>query len=137
MGERRKGREFALQILYAYDSSKLELNEVLKSFWIANTEFSEEIKTFTEEIVRGTCSRMEEIDSIIGTHSTNWKVSRMGIVDRNILRFAVYELLWRPDIPVRVTLNEAIEVAKQYGTEDSGSFINGVLDKVAKTVNKE
>ncbi|MBI2092817.1 MAG: transcription antitermination factor NusB [Deltaproteobacteria bacterium] len=137
MGERRKGREFALQILYAYDSSKLELNEVLKSFWITNTEFSEDIKTFTEEIVRGTCSRIEEIDSIIGTHSTNWKVSRMGIVDRNILRFAVYELLWRPDIPVRVTLNEAIEVAKQYGTEDSGSFINGVLDKVAKTVNKE
>jgi N utilization substance protein B len=137
MGERRKGREFALQILYACDSSKLEMDEVLKSFWLTNNEYSEDIKTFTEEIVRGTCSKMEEIDTIIGAHSTNWKVSRMGIVDRNVLRFAVYELLWRPDIPVRVTLNEAIEVAKQYGTEESGSFINGVLDKVAKTVSKD
>lgn len=137
MGERRKSREYALQVLYAIDSSKERPEEALRCFWVAHPEEQADVRLFTEEIVNGAVSRQEEIDSVITNLSTNWKLSRMAIVDRNILRMAIYELQWCKDIPGRVTLNEAIEIAKQFGTEESSSFVNGILDKVAKTLNKE
>ncbi len=137
MGERRKSREYALQALYAIDASKALADDALRLFWFSNPEESAEVRSFTEELVKGVALRGEEIDSVITGLSTNWKLSRMAIVDRNILRMAIYELQWCKDIPARVTLNEAIELAKQFGTEESGSFVNGILDKVAKTLNKE
>jgi N utilization substance protein B len=137
MGERRKSREYALQVLYAMDSSKDPAEDALKFFWVAHPEELADVRGFTEELVKGVESKREEIDSAITGLSTNWKLSRMAIVDRNILRMAIYELYWCGDIPARVTLNEAIEIAKQFGTEESGSFVNGILDKVAKTLNKE
>lgn len=137
MGERRKARECALQVLYSMDSSKINADDALRLYWHSHPEDSLEIKTFAADIVKGTSEKFEEIDNVITQYSTNWKISRMSVVDRNILRFAVYELMWCPTIPVKVTLNEAIEIAKQYGTEESGAFINGILDKVAKASNKE
>jgi N utilization substance protein B len=137
MGERRKARECALQVLYAMDASKVTAEEALKLYWQSHPEDSLEIRTFAADIVKGTSKKVEEIDNLITQYSTNWKISRMSMVDRNILRFSVYELMWCQTIPVKVTLNEAIEIAKQYGTEESGSFINGILDKVAKVSGKE
>lgn len=137
MGERRKAREFALQVMYAIDQSKLSCDEVLRRFWAVNHEVSAESRSFTEQLVKGTFERLQEIDDLISKYSANWKIGRMSVVDRNILRTAIYELNWCGDIPVRVTLNEAIEIAKVYGTEESGSFVNGILDKAAKGISKE
>jgi N utilization substance protein B len=90
--------------------------------------------TFTERIVRGVVQHRDGIDQRITDSSTNWRVQRMALVDRNILRIAVYELVYLPEIPPRVILNEAIEIAKRYGTADSGAFINGILDRIANQV---
>jgi N utilization substance protein B len=138
MGERRKGREVALQILYGIDvAPSHDPKEALNIFWSENPSVSAEAKAFIEQLVTGVCGNKDSIDEMIGQHSSNWKISRMAVVDRNILRLAIYELKWCADIPLRVTLNEAIEIAKQFGTEESGAFVNGILDKVAKSVNKE
>lgn len=136
MGERRKSREYALQVLYSIDISKTSVEEALKHFWKTNQEKNDDVRSFTDELVQGMAAKQEEIDELINNFSSNWKLSRMTAVDRNILRMSVYELKWCDDIPVRVTLNEAIEIAKQYGTEDSSAFINGILDQVAKQVDK-
>lgn len=137
MGERRKSREFALQILFGMDMTRSSASEALRLFWATNNSASNDVRSFTEEIVRGAEEKSGELDSLISNFSSNWKITRMSATDRNILRLAVYELKFCKDIPARVTLNEAIEIAKQYGTQDSGSFVNGILDKVAKSLNKE
>lgn len=137
MGERRKAREFALQAMYAIDQSKLSPAQALACFWAGNNDLPDDLRSFTERLVLGACERSQEIDQIITTHSANWKIQRMSVVDRNLLRLAIFELKWCDEIPLRVSLNEAIEIAKQYGTEESGSFVNGILDKVAKGLNKE
>ena len=138
MGERRQAREFALQVMYSIESSGMSAIEALRLFWGLNEcNASAETKSFTEDLVCGTADKLSEIDAVIGNHSTNWKISRMSAVDRNIMRMAIYELHFCPDIPARVTLNEAIEIAKQYGTEESSAFVNGILDRVAKELNKE
>ena len=96
----------------------------------------EEVKTFTRQIIDGVSTNVREIDQLVESHSTHWKVSRMASVDRNILRMAVFELLYCQDIPASVTINEAIEIAKKYGTEESGAFVNGILDHIAKALKK-
>ena len=131
MGNRRKGREFALQILFEIEFSHEKLKQALEVFWNEN-EASPEIKSFTEDLVSGTLRNASEIDAMIEGSSTNWKLSRMASVDRNLLRQATYELLYLKDIPASVTINEAVEIAKKFGTEESSSFINGILDKIAK-----
>lgn len=136
MGERRKARETALKTLYSLDLSGADTHSPL-TLHDANEEASAETLAFAEELVKGVITNQEEIDSIITSFSSNWKISRMAVIDRNILRIGIFELKWRPDIPARVTLNETIEIGKQFGTEESGSFINGILDKVAKSINKE
>ena len=89
------------------------------------------VQDFAEELVQGVKGHQEEIDAMLGRYSTNWKVSRMALVDRNILRMACFELLHLPDVPPKVTLNEAVEIAKRYGSTDSSAFINGILDRIA------
>jgi len=130
--KRRRSREYALQILFQLDLTDSEFDDlVFKEFWEGNEE-EEEVKEFTYAIVKGTRENIKTIDEIIEKVAEHWTLDRMAVVDRNILRAATYELFYRPDIPPSVTINEAIEISKKYSTEDSASFINGVLDKIRK-----
>lgn len=131
MGNRRKAREFGLQILFEVEFSHLKLRNVFDEFWGEN-QATPEIRAFTEALVEGTLRNLREIDRVIEVCSTNWKLSRMASVDRNLLRQAAFELLYVDDIPSSVTINEAVEIAKKFGTLESSSFINGILDKIAK-----
>ncbi|OGQ23405.1 MAG: transcription antitermination factor NusB [Deltaproteobacteria bacterium RIFCSPLOWO2_02_FULL_44_10] len=135
MGNRRKSRECALQILYQRDFSSAEHRFVSENYW-NEAGIDEETKVFALELINGVDRCREELDAIIARHSENWKLQRMAAVDKNILRIATYELLHCPDIPMKVTINEAIEIARRFGTEQSSSFINGVLDHVAQEVKK-
>jgi N utilization substance protein B len=136
MHQRRKAREIALQVLYELDVLNITVNEAVWLFW-NNFDAPEESKKFSTLLIEGTWDKREEIDSLISSCSENWSLARMSRVDRNILRMAVYELLHCPDIPPKVTLNEAIDIAKLYGSENSGSFINGILDAVYLKLYKE
>jgi len=133
MGSRTKARECALQALYQLDTSGGDPREALRGVLSHFEESPSDGETarFAEELVRGVQTERAQIDHLIQESSTNWKLERMARVDRNILRLAVYELLRRGDVPVRVTLNEAIELGKKYGSEESSAFVNGVLDRIA------
>lgn len=134
MRKRTRAREFALQVLYQVDITKSDVKLCLDDFWKSreiNTEGS--IREFTESLVFGFISHKGEIDALISEAAENWQLNRMAVVDRNILRMAAYELLYREDIPPKVSINEAIEIAKKYGNENSGKFVNGILDKINKT----
>jgi N utilization substance protein B len=126
---RRKSREFALQVLYQLDITKQDVIKTLAQF---QDHFSgnEERDDFMERLVLGVLEHCQEIDRLIEKYSENWRLVRMNIVDRTILRMAIFELLYCEEIPPKVTLNEAIELGKRYGSEDSGSFINGILDRI-------
>lgn len=131
MGHRRQSRECALQLLFQVEFSNQPPLEVVKLFWEENA-VSEEVRVFADELFLGTMRNLKEIDFLIESSSTNWKLSRMASVDRNILRMSAYELIYLEEIPSSVTINEAVEIAKKYGTEESPGFINGILDKIAK-----
>jgi len=134
--KRRRAREYALQILFQIDFKRKQINRGdLEAFWSDKKE-TEDVKRFTEDLVRGTVEKLGEIDSVIEKVAENWVLSRMAAVDRNIMRFAVYELLYMEDIPSAVTINEAIEIAKKYSTLEAAPFINGILDRVAKELGK-
>ena len=134
MRKRTKAREFALQILYQIDITRAEPKACLEDFWKNREDEAEtEVKEFAEKIVFGVIERKVEIDEIISEATQNWEIGRMAVVDRNILRLTTYELLYRDDIPPKVSINEAIEIAKKYGDHDSGKFVNGILDKINKT----
>lgn len=135
MGNRHKSRELALQVLYEIEMKSTEPKLVFDLFW-KHEEYPKEIKQFTVDIVEGVYRNRKEIDHIIEKHSTHWKLSRMAVVDRNILRVGVYELLYDHEIPTSVVINESIELGKSFGTEDSGAFINGILDHVAREVRQ-
>lgn len=134
--KRRKAREYVLQFLYSLDilgaSEEEDHKKRLELFWRENQEKDKEILQFAEELILGTLKNQNLIDSIIQAFSENWNFLRIAVVDRNILRFATFELLFRNDIPPAVTINEAIELAKVYSSSDSASFINGILDRIAK-----
>jgi N utilization substance protein B len=131
MGIRHQARERALQVLFQYDihgKPGLWLDEFWKQYPV-----SEEGKAFAERLVDGVLTHKQELDTLIAAHATHWTVSRMPIVDRNILRAGLYEFFWMPDVPARVTLNEAIELAKSFGDEEASKFVNGILDHVLNT----
>ncbi|GIW55954.1 MAG: N utilization substance protein B [Nitrospiraceae bacterium] len=132
MGSRRKARERAIQVLFQYDIHGAG-GEWLDEFWRLYPE-EEDVRAFADQLIQGVLSHREELDALIGSYATNWKVSRMPIVDRNILRTGLFELLWLPDVPAKVTMNEAIELAKSFADEDASKFVNGILDQV---LNKE
>ena len=127
MRRRRKAREIALQVLYQIDVLNIDAGEAVDLFW-SNFSGAEEARKYSTELVEGTCRHREEIDRLICGCSENWSLERMARVDRNILRLAIYELLYCRNVPPKVTLNEAIDLGKDYGSENSGSFINGILD---------
>ena len=132
MGSRHQARERALQILFQYDIHG-RAGLWLDVFWKEN-EAPDEVKAFAELLVAGVLEKKKDLDALIGKYATNWKICRMPIVDRNILRSGVYELLWMDDVPAKVTVNEAIELAKSFGDDDASKFVNGILDQV---LNKE
>jgi len=127
--KRRKSREFALQVLYQLDIGKRDTVKTLAQF---QDHFSGngERDDFMERLVLGVVEHRQEIDQYIKKYSENWRLDRMNIIDRAILRMATFELFYCVDIPPKVTLNEAIELGKRFGSEDSGSFINGILDRI-------
>lgn len=133
MGFRRQAREIALQILYGLEFEHATPGETRARFW-ETQEIPEDVREFADSLVTGVLGHRADIDQVIEGASTNWRLGRMAIVDRNVLRIATYELYYRDDIPERVTLNEAIEVGKRFGAEDSGAFINGILDRIRLTL---
>lgn len=130
MGARSTAREAALQMLYAAEASSSPVDEVIREFWRELPGDAED-RVYADEIVRGVWGGLEATDTLIRTASKNWRLERMTRVDRNVLRLGAWELAHRRDIPRAVILDEAVEMAKRYGTEESGSFVNGVLDRIA------
>lgn len=137
MRKRTKARECALKILYAIDITNEDAKKCIDSFWQERHEdVDTAVKEFANQLVTGVSKNIELINKVITDYATNWRLKRMAVIDRNILRFATYELLFTEDIPPKVTINEAIEIAKRYGDKDSGKFVNGILDKINKTESK-
>ncbi len=129
MRKRTIARECALKVLYCIDITKQDFTTALSNFWRDNQQAAE-IKDFANLLIKGVIENLEKIDNEISKFAKNWQLKRMAIVDRNILRLASYELLFLKDIPPKVSINEAVELAKRYSGQDSGKFVNGILDKI-------
>ena len=129
-GKRRIARELAVQFLYQYDLSGGSLEEALPLFWQTQSEVSDDGRKFTEELIHGVVERRVPIDERIAKYTDNWDLPRIAAVDRNILRLAMYEMLFRDDIPPVVSINEAVDIAKKFSTRESGAFVNGILDRL-------
>jgi N utilization substance protein B len=154
MGVRREARERAVQFLFQLDLNPADnLGAALEAFWLSQgaaaiagekgaatwgekielpppTAEEAAIRLFAEPLIKGTVEHLKELDAIITKHAKNWEIHRIAAVDRNILRLAIYEMLHRDDIPPVVSINEAVDIAKKFSTEESGKFVNGILDKV-------
>jgi transcription antitermination protein NusB len=135
MGARTSGREAALQMLFAAEASGDAVEQVIREYW-RELPGDAEGRPYADELVRGVRAEVERLDERLRAASKNWRLERMTRVDRNLLRLGTYELLERADVPRAVVLDEAVELAKRYGTEESGAFVNGVLDKVADDVGR-
>ena len=132
MRKRTKAREFVLQMLYQVDITREPWQDILKNFW-ENSELQEEskeLRDFSAELFEGVVGQMSQIDEKISKYAANWQLERMAFVDRNIMRLGCYELLFRQDIPPKVAINEAVELAKKYSGLESGKFVNAILDQV-------
>jgi N utilization substance protein B len=146
-GIRRQGREFALKIIYSLQDQEEPVEAILADFWqnfrfqndilgepieVAEGPLPFEVRRFAEELILGVAENLEEIDQVIEEHSTNWALDRMARVDLSLLRMATYELLFQPETPTSVVINEAIEIGKRFGTKETPAFVNGILDKISR-----
>ena len=131
MSARRQAREFALQLLFQWDYNPGEMAQTLADFW-AEHECGPKEREFAEGLFRGTLEKRAEIDALIVRYAENWDLNRMGGVDRNVLRLAGYEMLYRPDVPPVVSINEAVDIAKDYSGMESGKFVNGILERICQ-----
>ncbi|MGH7361812.1 MAG: transcription antitermination factor NusB [Candidatus Methylomirabilales bacterium] len=132
MGKRRKARELALQFLYQHDlRGEADPASCTEEFW-GRHPVDPEVRAFAETLVRGTTLHRQKIDELIAQYALHWDLERMAVVDRNILRAGIFELLWTTDVPPKVAINEAIEVSKKFGMEESSGFVNGILDRIHK-----
>lgn len=142
MGPRRKSREFALEILYQMDVQGQGLDvllTVLNDYWSYKPkkykdEVFKEVQEFTALLVKGVLQHLAELDQTIAQYLTHWTIDQISPIDKNIMRMALYEMLHMKDVPFEVTINEAIEVAKKYGAQESHHFVNGILDRIYKNV---
>jgi transcription antitermination protein NusB len=134
-GARRAAREAALQVLFWLDSSEMDPDEALRTFF-RQFEFEAEGRQHTEDLVRGVRADVQSLDALITEASQNWRLERMSRLDRNGLRMGAWELRARTDIPRTVILDEAVDVAKAFGTEESGAFVNGVLNRIADVLKR-
>ena len=136
MGKRRSSRELVLKFLYQFELNGGDLDEQIKLFLERNSS-QEDVTNFMKELVVSLIDKMEEIDEIIQKFSDHWILDRMTVIDRNILRMGACELLFNFSTPPKVVINEAIDIAKKYGNEDSPEFINGILDKVYNEIGQK
>jgi N utilization substance protein B len=143
MGQRRKSREIALQMLYQLEMTGEPPNEVIGLYYeiesgedekIADSDYS--VRPFAEQLVNGVYQHRSELDAKIVAASENWRLERMSIIDRNVLRIALFEMLYCQEIPPKVSINEAIDLGKTFGSPDSGAFINGILDHLLREVGR-
>ncbi len=128
---RRLAREWAVQFLFQRDFNAGDLPRALADFW-SGKQADPKLRRFAEELIRGVLERRAELDEKIRGYAEHWDVKRMNAVDRNVMRLALYEMLYRPDIPPVVSINEAVEIAKNFSAPESGRFVNGILDRARK-----
>lgn len=133
MRKRTQSRELALSILYQKEITKRDIKASVKQFWEDTGDVHKDVQSFAERLVFGVDKECDAIDGKLSDYATNWQLKRMAVIDRNVLRIGVFELLYAPDIPPKVTINEAVDLAKKYGDPESGKFVNGILDKIHKT----
>jgi N utilization substance protein B len=134
MRKRTQAREYALQFLYQYEMNPPDsLDSAVEDFWAQNPPSSQESRAYAEVLIRGALQNLSRLDEVISKVAQNWQLGRMAVIDRNILRFAAYELLFMEEIPPKVAINEAVNLAKKFSQEDSGKFVNGILDKITHT----
>ncbi len=135
-GIRRRARELAVQFLYQYDLSGViknpnaDLDEGRSLFWTTQPDVAEPVRLFADELITGVTDHRVVIDEQIARYTEHWELSRIAAVDRNVLRLAMYEMMFREDIPPVVSINEAVEIAKRFSTRESGAFVNGILDRL-------
>jgi N utilization substance protein B len=140
LSTRRRAREAALRMLYQTEVGRAGAYEAIATYWPAHDsagEVPEPLREFANSLVRGTLDRVKEIDTILTAHAQNWRIERMAVIDRLVLRLAVFELLAEPNTPPRVVINEALELARSYSGEEAVAFVNGVLDAVRKELKRE
>jgi N utilization substance protein B len=137
VGTRRKSRELAMQMLFQGDLGKQSPEEVGKLFWASAADVEPETRSFTEDLYRIATVRAEEIDQLIEAHAQNWRIERMAVVDRNLLRTAVAEMLGFPNTPAAIIINESLDIARRYAAPESVPFLNGVLDAIARDLLKK
>lgn len=133
MRKRTLAREYTLKILYQAEMTRRDIPAAAEQFWKEQDPPDEVVREFTRRLIDGVAANAETIDAKISHYAANWQLKRMAVIDRNILRLGVYELLHTSDIPPKVTINEAVELAKKFGDLESGKFVNGILDKIHKT----
>ena len=136
MGARRSGREAALQMLFQLEASSVSPDQAIELFW-RTFEADPEGRSYADALLRGVAEHVRVIDERVAGASKNWRLERMSRVDRNLLRLGTYELMFRADVPRAVILDEAVELAKSFGTEESPSFVNGVLDRIADDIGRK
>jgi len=137
MGARRRARECALQMLFSYDVARPSVDELLETYWGEMAEAAEEVRVFANELVVGTIANLDEIDERIRLRTEHWRIPRMAIVDRNLLRMAIYEFMFQPNTPRTVAINEALEIARRFSTHEATQFINGILDAIKRDLETQ
>ena len=133
MGARRKARVCALQMLFQYDIARPRADELTRTYWDSFGEDMDDVpRDFSDNLALGAISHLDEIDNLIKKRAENWRIQRMAVVDRNILRLAIYEFLYESDTPKTVVINEALEIARRFSTFEATQFINGILDAIKR-----
>ena len=136
MESRRHCREWVVQLLFILDVNKQELPQLFTDFW-EDRKSAAKGRAFTEQHVTDIYARISELDEVLKKYSRNWDLHRIGIVERNVIRMSLYEMLYREEIPAVVSINEAVDIAKYFGNNESGKFVNGLLDNFRKSLGKE
>ena len=135
MATRRQAREWVVQILFNLDLNKIPMDELFADFW-KELKSSEKSRLFTQDHVRGVMEHIKDIDTELQSCATNWDIKRMGVIERNVMRMAIYEMLYCKDIPPVVSINEAVDIAKYFSSQESGKFVNGILDNIRKKLSR-
>ena len=137
MGARRRARECALQMLFSYDLARPPVEDLIASYWGELAEAAEEVRAVANELVEGTIEHLAQIDDRIRVRTEHWRIPRMAVVDRNLLRMAVFEFLYQPSTPRTVAINEALEIARRFSTSEATQFVNGILDAIKRDLDAE
>lgn len=137
MGVRRRARECALQMLFSFDLARPSVEELIDNYWGEMAEAAEDVRNFANELVAGTINHLDDIDERIRLRTEHWRIPRMAVVDRNLLRLAIYEFVYQPSTPKTVAINEALEIARRFSTTEATQFINGILDAIKRDLEMQ